>query len=223
MYSSSLFCNAPKSEVRARLERVPHGFADYEADTTIRQQGDIYDELLIILKGSVAGEFHTYDGKLMRVETLVAPEALAPAFLFSPQTRLPVDMVAVTATRLFRIGRDALLQVASESPQVLQSLLTDIAHRTEFLATKLRMAQFSTLRERLAHYLLDQMKFQKSSLIELPVSKRELADTLGSARQSVSRCFTELEEQGLLEFSGRSIRVVDAGRLRNIDTETEQE
>ncbi len=178
----TLFRSTPEAQLRAQVERVPHGMIEYDADALIRSQCDRYDELLILLRGEVAGEFRTHDGRLMRVETLAAPEALASAFLFSPQARLPVDMVAVTHVRLFRIGREALLSVASACPEVLEKLLRDIAHRTEFLATKLRMVQFETLRERVAHYLLELMRSQRRPTVELPVAKRELADSLDPER-----------------------------------------
>ena len=211
-----LFYSTSEAQLRAQLERVPHGVSEYDADALIRSQGDRYDELLILLRGQVAGEFRTHDGRLMRVETLAAPEALASAFLFSPQTRLPVDMVAVTHVRLFRIGREPLLSVASARPEVLEKLLRDIGHRTEFLATKLRMVQFETLRERVAHYLLELMHAQNRPTVELPVAKRELADILGSARQSVFRCLGELEEQGLIAQHGRSVHILDPESLRSL-------
>jgi CRP-like cAMP-binding protein len=211
-----LFRDTSASRLRAQLERVPHGVSDYHAESLIRSQGDVYDELLILLEGEVSGEFRTQDGRHMRVETLAAPEALASAFLFSPQTRLPVDMVAVTQVRLFRIGRESLLAVATACPEVLEKLLRDIARRTEFLATKLRMVQFETLRERIAHYLLELMHTQKRPTVELPVAKKELADILGSARQSVFRCLGELEEQCLIAQHGRSVHILDPDGLREL-------
>jgi CRP-like cAMP-binding protein len=216
-----LFRSTSEARLRAQLERLPHGVSDYEADALIRSQGDRYDELLILLKGKVAGEFRTHDGRLLRVETLAAPETLASAFLFSPQARLPVEMVAVTPVRLFRIGREALLSLASACPEVLEKLLRDIAHRTEFLATKLRMVQFETLRERVAHYLLDLMRSQNRPTVELPVAKKELADILGSARQSVFRCLGELEEQGLIAQHGRSMHILDPDGLRELTATSE--
>lgn len=216
LHRCPLFRSTAEEDLCPQLERVPHGVSDYEADKLIRSQGDRYEELLILLHGAVAGEFRTYDGRSMRVETLYPPDALASAFLFSPQGRLPVDVVAIKPVRLFRIGRDALLSVSGACPAVLERLLQDIAHRTEFLATKLRMVQFETLRERLAHYLLDQMNAQERPVIRLPVAKKELADILGSARQSAFRCLAELEEQGVLLQEGRSIRILDPERLREL-------
>mgnify|MGYP006427156557 CR=1 FL=1 len=104
---------------------------------------------------------------------------------------------------------------------MLEGLLTDISHGTEFLATKLRLTQFATLRERQVHYLFDQMNAQQSRCIELPVSKQELAHTLGAARQSVSRCFSELEEAGILRVSGRSVEIIDSRRLHEFDVDAE--
>ncbi len=211
-----LFSAAPAGELRRQLERLPYGLADYDEGRTIRTQGDSYQELLVLLRGSVAGEFRTHDGRLMRVETLVAPDALASAFLFAPQQRLPVDVIALKPARLFRLSRKGVMELAGSIPEVLEGLLGDIAARTGFLASKLRMVQFETLRERLAHYLLDQMSFQKSSTLMLPVTKRELADIVGGARQSLFRCLGELEDAGIIHQKGKSIHVIMPEGLREL-------
>jgi CRP-like cAMP-binding protein len=83
------------------------------------------------------------------------------------------------------------------------------------------MVQFETLRERVAHYLLDLMRSQNRPTVELPVAKKELADILGSARQSVFRCLGELEEQGLIAQHGRSVHVLDPEGLRELTASAE--
>jgi CRP-like cAMP-binding protein len=208
-------------ELNANLARVPHSRVDYACGQTVRSQGEPYEELLVLLSGEVAADFRTPDGRLLRVETLEAPETVASAFLFSPEGRLPVELTAESTVRAFRIGRDGLLRVASACPSVFHALLEDISQRSEFLASKLRMVQFETLRERIAHYLLEQMGRQDTATVHLPVAKKKLAAIVGSARQSVFRCLGELEEEGVLQQEGRSIRVCRPDRLRALATKSE--
>lgn len=221
LHRCPLFHSTPVEELKANLARVPHNLVNYAHGQTVRPQGEPYDELLVLLSGEVAADFRTPDGRLLRVETLEAPETVASAFLFTPEGRLPVELTAESAVRAFRIGRDGLLNVASACPSVFHALLEDISHRSEFLASKLRMVQFETLRERIAHYLLEQMGRQDTATVHLPVAKKKLADILGSARQSLFRCLRELEGQGVLQQHGRSIRVCRPDRLRALAAKSE--
>ena len=214
-----LFAAIEQPRLERSLERLPWRVSRFEADQIVRTQGAPCDELLLILDGTVAANFITYDGRLMRVETLDAPEIIASAFLFSPQQRFPVEVQALTDLRLFALSRDALLDLCSEHRPALERLLLDLGHRAAFLATKLRMIQFDTLRQRLAHYLLGELAVTGGAVVRLAVSKKELAETMGVARQSLFRTLTELEDEGVIRCEGRDITLVDGDALRLLATE----
>ena len=48
---------------------------------------------------------------------------------------------------------------------------------------------------------------------QLPMSRDEIARYLGLALETVSRSFSRLHEEGIIEVRGRRIRVLDAKRL----------
>jgi len=50
-------------------------------------------------------------------------------------------------------------------------------------------------------------------LLELPMSRHELANYLGLVVETVSRIFTRFEELGVLEVNRKQIRIVDFPRL----------
>ncbi len=195
------------------LGRIPWHVAHYERDRVVRTQGAICDELLLLLRGTVAADFLTYDGRVMRVETLDQSEIIAPAFLFSPERRFPVQVRALTDVSLFVLARNTLLDLCSEHRGALESLLADLAHRTSFLANKLKMVQFETLRERLAHYILGELAVTGGRTVTLSVSKKELSEMMGVARQSLFRTLTELEDEGAIKIEGREIEVIEPRKL----------
>ena len=54
----------------------------YRKGEILARQGDVCNRLVILTKGSVRGEMIDYSGRLIKVEDIAAPRALAPLFLF---------------------------------------------------------------------------------------------------------------------------------------------
>ena len=86
----------------------------------------------------------------MTVEVLTAPQIIASAVFFSSARRFPVDLVARTRVRLMRIPRQEVLALCTERKEILEGLLSDMGDRLQFLAQRLRMTQFGSIRQKLA-------------------------------------------------------------------------
>jgi len=75
--------------------------------------------------------------------------------------------------------------------------------------------------ERLAAFLsnlaqrLEARGFSASSLV-LRMTRDEIGTYLGLTLETVSRCFSKLHEQGVLEVQQRNIRILDPAALRNL-------
>jgi len=75
--------------------------------------------------------------------------------------------------------------------------------------------------ERLAAFLsnlarrLEQRGFSPSALV-LRMTRREIGTYLGLKLETVSRCFTRLRDQGILEVRHRQVRILDAAALRRL-------
>jgi len=86
---------------------------------------------------------------------------------------------------------------------MLDGLLADMGDRLQFLAQRLRMSQFGSIRQKLALYLIDHSPADRRSPVRIPNTRQELADIFGVARPSVSRVISELEQEGVIETHGR--------------------
>jgi CRP-like cAMP-binding protein len=64
------------------------------------------------------------------------------------------------------------------------------------------------VREKLCHYLNEEAKRQKTSLITLPLSRQTLADNFGIQKYSLQRCLNELKEEGIIDFQGKAIHIL---------------
>ncbi len=98
----------------------------------------------------------------------------------------------------------------------MAALLSDVGGRVAFLAEKLRLTQFSTLRQKIAGYLVERASALKTDLVSLPTTQKSLAELFGVARPSLGRVIHELETDGIIARESRRIRIVDLERLRSL-------
>lgn len=192
---------------------------EYRKGNFILLQGKEYNNLCCILAGEVIAEFQDYGGKVLKVETLKASEAIATAVLFSPDRLLPVTVVAQTDVSTLWIPRKEILLLCGLSAEFLEKLLCDMGARLFFLAQKIRFLQFNTIRKKIAVYLLSQMQVQRTRTLILPHSREMLAELFGVTRPALSRVFSEFYQQKVLKPEGKHCTVLEPARLRALAEE----
>lgn len=184
--------------------------------TIIFFQGQEYRELLFIISGEVDAEIQDYNGRILKVETLKAPDPVATAILFAPDNTLPVTAVAATDVKIIAIPREQVLRLCRISEDFLRKILEDMGSKIAFLAQKLRFLQFGTIRQKIAGFLLDEMRKQRSAVLNVPQTKEVLSEIFGVTRPALSRVFSELCREKIISQKGRTIRVLNAARLREM-------
>ena len=183
----------------------------------ILQAGSRYDALRVLLEGSVSAEMHHPNGKSVTIETIDAPDPVAPAILFAPRRALPVTVVAVTDVRILILPLEAVLDLCQRNRFFLINFLSEVGGKLSIFAEKFRLLEFSSLRKRIVAYLAPRVE---NGTLTLPYPKEKLAEFLSAARPSLSRELSALAAEGILTVDGRLIRITDEAKFRAIlDTE----
>jgi CRP-like cAMP-binding protein len=76
-----------------------------------------------------------------------------------------------------------------------------------------------SVRERLAEILLhlaDKFGINEDNLLNIILTREELANIVGTATESVIRLLSEFKHSGLIELQGRKIRILDKEGLKHI-------
>jgi CRP-like cAMP-binding protein len=213
---AQLFRGIPGEELTGLLQDAGGTVRSWHRGAIIAFRGDRYQQLMILLEGEVSAEFRDYDGRVLKVENLRAGEPLAAAVLFSSTPYLPVNVVAASDVRIYSLPRRELLQLCRRDGRVLENLLQDHGDKLSILAEKLRLVHFSTIRSKIAGYLLDQADTGGTDNLDLPLSKEKLAELFGVTRPALSREFSRLCTEGILRQEGRRVQLLDRRALQEI-------
>jgi CRP-like cAMP-binding protein len=179
-------------------------------------RGDEYLNLWVLVRGKLSAEFRDYNGRVLKVENIQAPESVASAVLFSPDRQLPVNLLALEDTEICSIPRRHVLEMMQKDQAFLLNYLKDSGLRLTVLAEKLRLLHFSTIREKIASYLLDLADKQSTDSPILSISRETLSEIFGVSRPSLSREFSHMAGEGFFLQEGRQVHLLDRRGLEDI-------
>ncbi len=210
---SPLFKGLDNNEIEQILHEVPHRVRKFQSGSLVAQSGDPVNSLIIVVAGTVRGEMVDYSGRVIKIEDIPAPGALASAFLFGTNNRFPVNVICSSDIELLVIDKTDFLRLLMNNDRILVNFLNMISNRSQFLSEKIKFLNFKTIKGKLAQYILQKAGDDKK-IIYLEVTQNDLADFFGVARPSVARALGDLEEAGLIEARGKSIKVLNKDGLK---------
>jgi len=212
---SPIFRGISPDELQELFRQIHFQVKTYQKNDVITIGGEICDRLLIIQQGSVKAEMTDYSGKTIKIEDLVAPWPLATAFLFGKENRFPVTVSATTDVEMVSIPKPEFVRLLQMNSLLLNNYLNTISTRAQFLSQKLKFLSFKTIKQKIAHYLLEQAG-DRLQTVEIRQSQGQLAEMFGVTRPSLARALGEMNQEGLIVTDRRYIKILDKGRMNKL-------
>ena len=213
LVNNPLFRGITLERLFADLEEIRFHTRSYKKGEILAQQGAVCNRLVILTKGSVRGEMIDYSGRLIKVEDIAAPRAIAPLFLFGEENRYPVEVTANEPTEVIELPKSSVLSLFRKNEQFLENYMNLSANYARTLSDKLFFMSFKTIRQKLASYLLRLYKQQQQTHINLNRSQQELSDYFGVSRPSLARELAHMQEDGLLIADRKHITILQKEEL----------
>ncbi|KAA4622318.1 Crp/Fnr family transcriptional regulator [Bacteroides ovatus] len=213
LVNNPLFRGITPERLFADLKEISFHTRSYKKGEILAQQGAVCNRLVILTKGSVRGEMIDYSGRLIKVEDIAAPRAIAPLFLFGEENRYPVEVTANEPTEVIELPKSSVLSLFRKNEQFLENYMNLSANYARTLSDKLFFMSFKTIRQKLASYLLRLYKQQQQTHITLDRSQQELSDYFGVSRPSLARELAHMQEDGLLIADRKHITILQKEEL----------
>ena len=189
----------------------------YPSKTAIIRPGDSANILYFIIDGSVTVSSEDEEGRELILAYINRGEFIGEMGLFveSPQrevmvrTRTSCDLAEISYERLFQLYDG---QLRDELTKILFAIGSQLTNRLLHTSRKVSRLAFMDVTGRVAKTLLDlidepdAMTHPKGKQIR--ISRQEISRIVGCSREMVGRVLKQLEEQGMIEVSGKTIVVV---------------
>jgi CRP/FNR family transcriptional regulator len=131
------------------------------------------------------------------------------------------EAVALEDSEVCVLPFDRLEALANDVPALRRNLYRLIARDVCRDQEMMLLLGSRCAEERLALFLLNladryRMRGYSSREFQLRMTREEIASYLGLKLETVSRLFSHLQEQGLLQVQGRAIKLLDQGALKQL-------
>lgn len=178
------------------------------AGQTILRQGDLCENYLSIISGSVQIIARSPQGREISLYTIHADEScvLTTSCLLSGHS-FPAEALAVTDVEVELVSKAIFDEKLSTSSVFRERVFKNFGERLKHLILKIEEVTSESIPTRVAKFLLD-----KSSL-ELFVTHQQMAQEIGSSREVVSRCLKQMERNGALRLSRGKILIINRDYL----------
>ncbi len=210
-----VFKGISENETEKLLGTIHYQVKSFGHNDIVVVAGETVTSLYIIMSGSVKGEMIDYSGKIIKIEDIEAPKPLATAFLFGKENKFPVTVTANNTVKILVIPVNEFLKLLQINQQILRNYLNSLTTRAQFLSQKLHFLSFKTIKEKVAHFLLQQAGDRLHS-VEIKNTQQQLADLFGVTRPSLARVFGEMQKEGLIKIEKKTVTLLNKKELNQL-------
>lgn len=191
-----------------------HGF---EAGSTIYRVGDAATTLYVVATGAAKTIRPGEDGRETLLD-LCGPGDFLGAVPALGEEFYPDWAWALTPSCLLGIDAAAYTEIMEEFPAVAMATLKGVSRRLSESQRAVHLLAGAPLEQRLAATLLLLAEkvgrpWEGGTLLDVPLSREDLAAMAGAATESVSRLLSRWRRQGLVDAGRRWIAVQDGPGL----------
>ena len=193
-------------------------YRDYEAGQEIVGQGENTQSLGSIVSGVVALQKTMEDGRRQMVGLLFPAD-----FVGRPLRPISsFDAVAVTPVRMCMFRRGEFERILRENEGLERRLLEMTLDELDAARDWMLLLGRKSAREKLSSFLLllarrhaarDKKSLGDGAVVDLPLTREAIAEFIGLTIETVSRQFTALRNEGIVETGRNSFSVEDLAAL----------
>lgn len=169
--------------------------------------------LFLLKRGKVHIYRITAEGRKL-ITAVIGPGTMFGDMAFTGQAMLDSFAEAVEDSILCVLSRHDIEELVRRYPPVGIRLMDSLAHRVQELERRLEEASLHDMPSRVAAALLRIRDRERSD--RLSVTHQELADSVGTYRETVTRVLDDLRDRGLVQLERRCISIVDVAGLRTL-------
>lgn len=213
---NQLFRNIDSYELNEMLKNLGAYINSYKKNESISVENEKLEGVGIILSGVVSIGKDSPSGDRHMMARLGMGEIFGEVALYTG-TLWTATVLAEEDTSVLFLPAEKLLYPESSNCEVTYiftlNMLHIIAKKARALNEKLELLSLKGIRKKICLYLIKQHQRMNKKEFTISLKRGEMAEYLQVSRPSLSRELIRLKEDGLLDFKGRSFKLIDLDGL----------
>ena len=182
--------------------------------STIITAGDHSSALYYIESGSVSVMYEDDDGHEILLAYLNQGDFFGEIGMFDEKHERSAWVRARTDCEIAQMSYERLREFTAQSPEILYAMLCQLSLRVRDTTRKVGELAFMDVAGRVARALLDLCQQPDAQIrpegVAIDVTRQELGRIVGCSREMASRVLRDLEDQSVIEVSGKTVLVYRA-------------
>ena len=128
---------------------------------------------------------------------------------------------AVTPCKVWFLSRQDYVQMVQNNSKIAHALNRLFAERLQCFSSLIEEVSLKDTKKRLVKFILDMLDEQKSKtagkdILQIPFTREEIAQRIGTARETVARHLYELKRNKLIDIKPKQIAILNEQNLRKL-------
>jgi CRP/FNR family cyclic AMP-dependent transcriptional regulator len=221
MRSEKIFCDLPESALQ-RFEDIKYATA-YPKGAVLFVEGQAPRGIFVLCKGRVKLSICSTDGKTLILKIAEGGEVLG---LSATVGGNPYELTAETIDpcQVNFVKRDDFLRFLKDYPEACMRVAEQLSEKYNAACREIRALGLShSAAEKLAKLLLDWSAkggegSKSEPRIKLALTHEEIAQMIGTSRETVTRLFAEMKKQEIVLAKGSTLVIQNKAALKALAT-----
>ena len=188
----------------------------FNKDEIIFSEGDEGQGFFVIAEGRVKIYKVSTEGKEQILHIFGPGQPFGEVPVFAGQ-KFPANAQAIEKIKTLFFQRTAFVHLISENPSLALNMLAVLSRKLRQFTVQIENLSLKEIPARLASYLIYLAdEHGDEEIVELTISKGQLASLLGTIPETLSRIFAKLSGQHLIRVDGRTITLLDRDGLEDL-------
>lgn len=216
LIQTKLFHGFTEEELESFLTKANANRKKFARSEVVANETMACTHIGIVISGMIDAQKTYPSGKYITIKHLGEGEMFGEVVVFSDKETYPATLIAQTAAEVFFLQKEEIMRLQPEYPLLMLNFVQILSQKILTLNQRVKSLSYHTLRQRIVDLLLDVYQKKQTLMFQLPVSRRQMAELLGTPRPSLSRELAKMREEGLIDFEKNSFKLLDMERLEAI-------
>lgn len=205
-----------KDDILRFFEESPYTVINYSKNDVIALEGTPCTKVGLVLDGEVDIKRILSSNNVIHLSSFTRGEFFGEVIAFSDTNKYPATVLASKPSKVMFISKNDFISFCSYNPEFLSMFLNDLTNKIINLNNSITGLSLTSIRQKIANYLVVESKNQESIFIKLNMTKQKLSEKLGVPRPSLSRELIKMKDDGLIDYAQDVIKIIDINELKSI-------